>query len=57
MNDAGLFIGALGIVLNLIIMIIQGKTKGDINELKAHVYQNFATKSDLYHMVRKNESK
>jgi hypothetical protein len=53
-NDLGLMIGIIGIILNLLVILIQAKVKGDMSELKAHIYQNFATKRDVYHMVKQN---
>lgn len=54
MNDLSTVISIIGIGLNLLIMLIQAKTKGELSELKAHMYQNFATKKDVHYMVNQN---
>lgn len=56
MNDATTVISIVSLIFNLLIILVQAKIKGELSELKAHMYQNFATKVDLYHMVRRNEN-
>lgn len=48
-------ISVVSLFFNLLMVAIQARIRGELSELKAHVYEHFATKNDVRHMMRRHD--
>jgi hypothetical protein len=52
-GDITIFISIVSLFFNLLMITIQARIRGELSELKAHMYEHFATKNDVRHMLRR----
>lgn len=52
-SDVTIIISIVSLFFNLLMITIQSRIRGELSELKAHVYEHFATKNDVRHMMKR----
>lgn len=55
-GDWPIVISVVSLVFNLAMVTIQSRIKSDLSELKAHMYEHFVSKSDLFIAVKNLKS-
>jgi hypothetical protein len=52
--DTTIIISIISLFFNLLMITIQSRIRGELSELKAHMYEHFATKNDVRHMMKRS---